>query len=77
VVVGKGSDICEMKYIPKDDDIEVGDQIISSGFGGIFPKGFIIGKVSKAEEIEKGLFKNVNVIPAVKVSLLEEVFVLN
>ena len=77
VVVGKGRDIFEMKYISIDDDIQVGDQIISSGFGGIFPKGYIVGKVSKAEEIEKGLFKNVIVIPAVKVSLLEEVFVLN
>ena len=76
VVVGKGSDICEMKYIPQDADIRVGQSVISSGLGGVFPKGLLIGKVSKVEETNKGLFKNVVVTPSVKISFLEEVFVL-
>ena len=76
VVVGKGSDICEMKFIPQDADIRVGNPVISSGLGGVFPKGLLIGKVSKVETAEKGLFKNVIVTPSVKISFLEEVFVL-
>ncbi|HJP19274.1 MAG TPA: rod shape-determining protein MreC [Nitrospinota bacterium] len=76
VVIGKGSDICEMKYIPQDADIRVGQSVISSGLGGVFPKGLLIGKVSKVEETNKGLFKNVVVTPSVKISFLEEVFVL-
>ncbi len=76
VVIGKGSDICEMKYIPHDADIRIGHPVISSGLGGVFPKGLLIGKVSKVEETEKGLFKNVVVTPSVKISFLEEVFVL-
>ncbi len=76
VVVGKGNNLCEMKYIPKDAHIKVGDPIISSGLGGVFPKGLTIGKVSKAGVIKRGLFKNVTIIPAVKMSFLEEVFVL-
>jgi rod shape-determining protein MreC len=76
VVVGKGSDICEMKYISHDADIRVGSPVISSGLGGVFPKGLLIGKVSKVEETQKGLFRNVVVTPSAKISFLEEVFVL-
>lgn len=76
VVVGKGSDICEMKYIPHDADIRVGNPVISSGLGGVFPKGLLIGKVSHVEEINRGLFKNVIITPSAKISLLEEVFIL-
>lgn len=76
VVVGKGSDICEMKYISRDADIRAGYPIISSGMGGVFPKGILIGKVSKVDKAKKGLFKNVIIMPAVKIAILEEVFVL-
>ncbi|MDP7554975.1 MAG: rod shape-determining protein MreC [Nitrospinota bacterium] len=76
VVVGKGSDICEMKYISHDADIRVGSPVISSGLGGVFPKGLLIGRVSKVEETKKGLFRNVVVTPSAKISFLEEVFVL-
>tara|TARA_B100000315_G_scaffold115921_1_gene106325 strand:- start:10665 stop:11156 length:492 start_codon:yes stop_codon:yes gene_type:complete len=76
IVVGKGSDICEMKYIPQDADIRVGQPVISSGLGEVFPKGLLIGKVSKIEETNEGLFKNVVITPSVKISFLEEVFVL-
>jgi rod shape-determining protein MreC len=76
VVVGKGSDFCEMKHISQDADIQVGYPVISSGLGGVFPKGLLIGKVSKVGESKKGLFKNVVIVPAANISLLEEVFVL-
>lgn len=76
VVVGKGSNTCEMKYISQDADIQVGDPVISSGLGGVFPKGLLIGKVSQVGESKEGLFKNVTITPAVKLSFLEEVFVL-
>lgn len=76
VVVGKGGNLCLMKYIPQDVEIKVGAPVISSGLGGVFPKGLMIGKVSEAKETNKGLFKDVVIIPAVKISILEEVFVL-
>lgn len=76
VVIGKGGDMCEMKYISHDADIRIGHSVISSGLGGVFPKGLLIGKVSNVEETKRGLFKNVIVTPSVSISLLEEVFVL-
>ncbi len=35
----------KLYYLPKDADLQVGDTIVTSGLGGIFPKGLYVGKV--------------------------------
>ena len=70
--------------VPLTEDVEVGDGIISSGLGGIFPPGIRIGRVTAVESQESlskenfsfGIFKRINVKPSVDLSSLEEVFVL-
>jgi rod shape-determining protein MreC len=54
----------------------VGDLVLSSGLGGIFPKGLIIGKVSKVFKKKQGLFQEITLIPGSDLSRLEEVLVL-
>ncbi|PID57858.1 hypothetical protein CSB45_06465 [candidate division KSB3 bacterium] len=49
--------------------------VISSGLGGIFPKGLIIGTVSKALKQNSGLFQQIEVSPSVDFSKLEEVLI--
>lgn len=58
------------------EDIVTGDRIITSGNGGIFPKGLTIGTVSLVQANELDLFQTVVVTPAVNLSRLEEVLVL-
>ncbi len=70
--------------VPLTEDVEVGDGVISSGLGGIFPPGIKIGRVTAVESQESlskenfsfGIFKRINVKPSVDLSSLEEVFVL-
>ncbi|MGB2805378.1 MAG: rod shape-determining protein MreC [Candidatus Zixiibacteriota bacterium] len=70
--------------VPLTEDVEVGDGVISSGLGGIFPPGIKIGRVTAVESQESlskedfsfGIFKRINVRPSVDLSSLEEVFVL-
>ena len=57
-------------------EIEVGDRIVTSGTGGVFPKGLVIGTVSHISKGEYGLFQAVSVKPSVDFSRLEEVLVL-
>ncbi len=76
VVVGRGQNSAEMRYIPLGADIQEGDRIISSGMGGIFPKGLEIGVVEKIEEQSLSFFQSVKVLPNVDFSRLEEVLVL-
>jgi rod shape-determining protein MreC len=76
IVCGAGSRGCILKYISKTQDVKIGDIIISSGIGGVFPKGLLIGIVSHADQQNSGLFWVINIAPFVDFSKLEEVLVL-
>lgn len=58
------------------DEIQVGDGVVTSGLGGIFPKGLVIGYVKSVRREQFGLFQTVEVEPAVDFEHLEEVLVL-
>ena len=72
VVVGVGGDRLRMDYVSDVSDVIVGDLVVSSGIDGIYPKGFVIGRV---ESIERGggAYRRIMVHPAVDFSSLEEV----
>jgi len=62
--------------VPSDQDVVVGDTVISSGLGGIFPQGLFIGTVTKSESKEGDMFREISISPGADFSILEEVFVL-
>ncbi len=76
VVVGMGDNECQLKFVPNTADVKVGDPVLSSGLGGIFPKGLLIGKVSQVSHKKQGLFQNITLVPSTDLSRLEEVLVL-
>lgn len=76
ILRGQSSPICVMDYLDRDADIEVGDYVISSGMGGIFPKGLMLGIITKVERESYGLFQYAEVTPQVPFSMLEEVLIL-
>jgi len=57
-------------------DVNVGDTIITSGLGGIYPKGLLAGRVAKLTENRDPIFKKAIITPEVDFDRLEEVFVL-
>jgi rod shape-determining protein MreC len=59
------------KYI----DISKGDTVVTSGLGGIYPKGLNVGIVKEIKDIYDPLFKDVIITPAVNFEHIEEVFV--
>jgi rod shape-determining protein MreC len=54
---------------------QVGDEVITSGVGSIFPPGLVVGKISKLEGND-GMFQKVEVEPTVDVSRVRAVMVL-
>jgi rod shape-determining protein MreC len=58
-----------------EDRAQVGDEIVTSGFGSTFPPGMVVGKVSKLVGSD-GLFQKVEVEPTVDVSRVRAVMVL-
>lgn len=61
--------------VPANADLQNGDQIVSSGLGGVFPPGIPLGRVETARELRGRVFRHVEVEPQVDFSLLEEVYV--
>lgn len=66
----------KLKYITKNQDVVAGDIVISSGMGGVFPKGLFVGQVRDVTKPETELFLNISVNPYIDFSKLEEVLVL-
>jgi rod shape-determining protein MreC len=62
--------------VPLHSDIKQGDTIVTSGMGGIFPKGIFIGFVRSVRESPKEIVMRIEIEPFVKFLLLEEVFVI-
>jgi len=76
VVEFQGSELLSLTNVPIDQDVAVGDTIISSGLGGIFPEGLYIGIVIMSEEKKGDLFRDILIEPGADFSILEEVFVI-
>ncbi|NMC32054.1 MAG: rod shape-determining protein MreC [Veillonellaceae bacterium] len=68
--------LLRMKNLLRDSDVIKGDKIMTSGLGGIYPKGLLIGEVVDVVDDDGGLLKNAMIHPAVDFSRLEEVFVI-
>jgi rod shape-determining protein MreC len=66
---------CILRYINLKSDIRPGDQVVTSGLDGIFPRGLPIGKVAKVEKGTQGLFLEARIVPSVDFSEIEEVLV--
>ncbi len=65
-----------MVNLARDADIIRGDKIITSGFGGIYPKGLLVGAVVDVINDEGGLLKYAVLNPAVDFNRLEEVMII-
>lgn len=68
--------IPRMVNIARDADIIKSDKLITSGFGGIYPKGLYIGEVVDVVNEEGGLLKYASIKTAVDFDRLEEVLVI-
>ncbi|HEX5679586.1 MAG TPA: rod shape-determining protein MreC [Desulfobacterales bacterium] len=76
VVKGAERDECYLDYVMHEDDMRVGDDVVSSGFDGVYPKGLLIGTVAAINFQGSDFFKEVRVTPSVNFDTLEEVLVI-
>jgi len=76
VLKGKGGGLCSLEFTVREDDVKVGDIVTTSGIGGLFQKGRVLGEVTMVRKGEYGMFQTIDVRPAVNTYNLEEVIVL-
>ena len=73
--VFSGNVVCRMSFINKAVPVQAGDEVVTSGLGGIFPRGLIIGYADNITMDESGLYQEADVIPRADPGMLEYVFV--
>ncbi len=76
VVEGTSFNTCRLSYLPRPAKVRAGDRVLTSGLGGIYPKGLYIGECAGVYEGEYGLYTCADISPGVNFSALEEVLVL-
>ena len=68
--------LVNMEYLPPKANLKPGQSVITSGLGGVFPKGIPVGKIVDAEPAEFGLTTEADVKLSADLGALEEVWVL-
>ncbi len=63
IAEGTGRTTLRLKYVLKNDQLEVGDRLVTSGKDAIFPRGIAVGIVISVNKNSPGLFSEVEVMP--------------
>jgi len=76
VIVGQNKKTCQILYLPINENAKVGDELISSGLGGVFPKGLRVGKISEISQDSGRLFFKAELLPTADLKHIEEVMII-
>ena len=73
-LMGQGK--LKLSYLTSDDEVLIGDQIVTSGLGGYYPSGLVIGSVESLQTGDDGLARYAVLAPMMDFDALTEVFVI-
>ncbi|MBQ4150864.1 MAG: rod shape-determining protein MreC [Clostridia bacterium] len=68
--------LCVLEYLPFDADVEVGDRIVSSGLGSVYPRGLLIGTVTEVTSDATAHTKIAVVKPSASLEAITKVMIL-
>jgi len=72
----QGEVFCRMEFIDKDSQIKPGDEVVSSGIGGVFPENIPIGYIDRVSRDPSGLYLYADMVTTANLNTLLYVFVL-
>ncbi|MCP4904179.1 MAG: rod shape-determining protein MreC [bacterium] len=76
VLRGLGRERLEFEFVVRGADVVEGDEVVTSGLGGIYPKGLRLGRVAELRDAGGRLTRIAVIEPAVDLGQLEQVFVM-
>lgn len=76
IIEGEGQNELKLNYLAKEVKVVKGEIVLSSGLGGVYPPGLVVGTVSSLSKGSNGLFQDVTVSPTVDFWTIEEVFII-
>ena len=77
IASGSGElDKLELRNLPRNTDIQVGDLLVTSGLGGRFPEGYPVATVTRSEYVEGKPFAQIEAKPLVELDRLRYLLLL-
>ena len=76
VVAGGYSRRLSMEFVSQDSTVKEGDMVVTSGLGGTYPAGLVIGRVTGLGGQRQEIFRSVTVEPLASLARLETVLVM-
>lgn len=78
IVQGQGAGaFLEVKFIPRNDPVSPGEILLSSGLGGVYPKGIPVARVVEVTPADVSLFQRVYAEPLLALRYYEELLILS
>lgn len=65
-----------LDFISSESTVTAGDVVLTSGLGGVYPKGLLIGEVLEVSKETNALYKSIKLTPANDISTVENVLIL-
>jgi len=75
ILQGTNQELCQLSYLVRSADIQIGDTIITSGMDGVYPKGIPVGTIVSLDKGKESLCQKITVQPFANLSGLEEIIV--
>jgi len=76
VIKGQGGFKLLFDLLPQDKDVLKDDTVVSSNFGGIFPAGFLVGKVVSVRKNDIESFQQAEISPSFDINVVSDIFVI-
>lgn len=76
IAEGTGGSILKLKYVKKNEELEIGDKLITSGKDGVYPRGIPVGIVIRVERKSGGIFLDAEVMPFANYRTLDYVILI-
>ncbi|MBI4491558.1 MAG: rod shape-determining protein MreC [Chloroflexi bacterium] len=73
---GRSDGTLLLEHVPQQERLALGQLVITSGLGGVFPEGLVVGKVAKVVQNDYEVFQRASVAPAVDTNKLEHLYVI-
>jgi len=72
---GKGNLNLILELLPWEEEIEEGEQVITTSLGGVFPEGILVGEVKNVKKSDINPFQTAEIKPATDFKELENLFI--
>lgn len=76
IIVGQVGGGLEMQFITQQAKVSPGEVVLTSGLGGAFPAGVVVGTISAVQQLDYEVLQKADVVPAVDLNRLEIVLII-